>query len=142
MLIRPATASDSLAITDILRNQPEYPHNNSLLHLKPLPHRLVLVALLETRVIGFIVVHWFFPITAPCEGFIADLFVHQNFTALGAGSALLEAVILEARAKGCSRLALNNWRDKISFHRGFYAKHGFVEKPLSARFVLQFEGLV
>ena len=152
MTIRLAIQSDARAITEVLQSLKEYPRYRQdaldvlekkiLTNLRTAFGRTVFVALLESRVIGFIVVHWFVPLTAPLEGFVSNLFVHAEFSNFGAGTALLEAVNVEARAKGCSRLALNNWRDKISFQRGFYAKHGFVEKPLSARFVLQFEGSV
>jgi GNAT superfamily N-acetyltransferase len=149
MTIRPANCSDARAIAEILHSLEEYPRYcmdtlpileaKILTSLSTTSERTILVALLESRVIGFIMVHWFVPLTAPLEGFISNLFVHAGFSSRGAGTALLEAVKLEAKARGCSRVALNNWRDKKSYATGFYASRGFTEKPNSARFSLNLE---
>ncbi len=149
MTIRPAQPTDAQAIAEILHSLEEYPrYKNGTLpileqkiaaSLTTASDRTMLVAELESRVIGFILVHWFVPLLATLEGFISNLFVHANFSSLGAGTALLEAVKLEAKARGCSRVALNNWRDKKSYQTGFYEARGFTEKPLSARFVFSLE---
>jgi GNAT superfamily N-acetyltransferase len=151
MIIRPALESDARAIAEILHSLEEYPRYrvDTLASLEAKiasglrvsSERTVLVTLLEARAIGFIMVHWFVPLLAPLEGFISHLFVHADFSSHGAGTALLEAVKLEAKARGCSRVALNNWRDKKSYITGFYASRGFTEKPLSTRFSLNLEGI-
>jgi GNAT superfamily N-acetyltransferase len=147
MTIRPAQPADARAIAEILHSLEEHPRYKNIPQLErkiaaslsTTSERTVLVAQLESRVIGFIVVHWFVPLTASLEGFVSNLFVHTDFSNLGAGTALLEAVKLEAQARGCSRLALNNWRDKKSYQTGFYEARGFTEKPLSVRFILNLE---
>ena len=149
MIIRPAKPSDARAIAEILHSLEEYPRYKKetlpMLEqtisssLSTTSERTVLVAELESRVIGFMMAHWFVPLTAPLEGFISNLFVYAQFSNLGAGTALLEAIKLEAIKRGCSRLALNNWRDKKSYQTGFYEARGFREKPLSARFSLSLE---
>ncbi len=150
MTIRPAQLADARAIAEILHSLEEYPHYQAdtlpileekiLASLSAASERTVLVSQLEARVIGFVVVHWFYPLMTQLEGYIGDLFVHASSTGQGLGSALLSAVIQEAKSRGCSRLALSNWRNRISYQRSFYAKHGFQEKPNSARFVLNLEG--
>ena len=149
MTIRPAQRGDARAIAEILHSLEEHLNyrqialevlltrvQNSLEHLAD---RTVLVAVIENQVFGFVVVHWFYPLMTQSEGYIGDLFVHASSTGQGLGSALLSAVIQEAKSRGCSRLALSNWRNRISYQRGFYAKYGFQEKPNSARFVLNLE---
>ena len=55
------------------------------------------------------------------------------------GSSLLGALTVEAKARGCKRLALSNWRNRVSYKRGFYTKRGWQENADSARFVLDLE---
>ena len=148
MTIRLAQPSDALAIAQILHSLEEHPNYRQIgldvlttrVHrsLSVSADRSVLVAL-KNQVLGFVVVHWFYPQMTQSEGYIGDLFVHASSTGQGLGSALLSAVIQEAKSRGCSRLALSNWRDRVSYQRGFYAKYGFIEKPDSARFTLKLE---
>ncbi len=149
MTIRPAQPTDAQAIALILYSLEEYPNYHQIalevlksrvqLGLECLADRTALVGVFENQVLGFVVVHWFYPLMTESEGYIGDLFVHVNSTGQGLGSALLGAVIQEAKSRGCGRLALSNWRDRVSYQRGFYAKHGFQEKPNSARFVLNLQ---
>lgn len=55
----------------------------------------------------------------------------------GAGSATLRHIIVAARARGMSRLSLEtgSW-DYFRLARAFYARHGFVECPPFADYVL------
>jgi GNAT superfamily N-acetyltransferase len=149
MTIRPANYFDARAIAEILHSLEEHPNYRQIAlevlltrvqeGLERLADRTVLVAVIKNQVLGFVVVHWLYPLMTQSEGYIGDLFVHASSTGQGLGSALLSAVVQEAKSRGCSRLALSNWRNRISYQRSFYAKHGFQEKPNSARFSLNLE---
>lgn len=85
------------------------------------------------RIIGYGNVHWQ-PLMSQQEGFVSELFVAASRRGEGVGTALLEAVKTEARARGCGRLHLENFRTKPSYERGYYAKHGWQERPAAASF--------
>ncbi len=149
--IRPATPADARAVAELLFSLTEYPsyRQHGLTDLEKrvatglnvqTSHRSVLVAELEGVVMGYSVVHWFTPVITAPEGYVSDLFVHANAMGRGLGSSLLEALTTEARARGCKRLALSNWRNRTSYKRGFYTKRGWQENADSARFVLSLEG--
>ena len=150
MSIRPATPADARAVAKLLFSLEEHPsyRQHGLNDLKTRvttglntqsSHRSVLVAELEGMVLGYSAVHWFTPVMSAPEGYVSDLFVHANATGQGLGSSLLEALTVEAKARGCKRLALSNWRNRMSYKRGFYAKRCWQEKADSARFVLDLE---
>ena len=90
------------------------------------------------ELIGYISVHWlpYLFLSGP-EGFISELFVRDSQRGLGVGTRLLETVVQEARARGCSRLQLVNFRHRDSYQRRFYAKQGWEERPTAANFVLR-----
>ena len=147
MNIRPTTPGDARAVAELLFSLEEYPsyrqHGLADFETRVMTglnaqssHRSVLVAELEGLVIGYSAVHWFTPIMSSPEGYVSDLFVHANATGRGLGSSLLEAMTTEAKARGCKRLALSNWRNRLSYKRGFYAKRGWQENADSVRFVL------
>ncbi|MEY4348324.1 MAG: hypothetical protein RIS43_743, partial [Actinomycetota bacterium] len=58
----------------------------------------------------------------------------------GIGTSLLNHIIDEAKARKAARIMLNNDRERDSYERGFYAKHGFVERENMANFALKFIG--
>lgn len=92
-------------------------------------------------VVGYAAVHWLpYLIHAEPEGYLSELFVDQRARGRGVGTRLLEAVEAEARARGCARLQLVNLRDRESYRRGFYAKHGWDEGPERASFVKRLHG--
>jgi len=80
----------------------------------------------EDTVVGYINVHWInyylFPGT---EGYISELFVHEDYRGRGIGSRLLALVEGEARQRNCVRLNLLNSREKESYARSFYENHDF-----------------
>ena len=90
------------------------------------------------QVIGYISVHWF-PnmLMLGYDGYVSELFIHPDATGLGAGSRLLETVEAYAAERGCTRLLLMNRRVRESYHRHFYAKHGWEELPDAAFFSLK-----
>jgi GNAT superfamily N-acetyltransferase len=86
---------------------------------------------------GYAAVHWlsYFILPGP-EGFVSELFLLPEARGRGIGSRLLDAVVEEARARGCSRLSLLNNRRRESYERGFYAGRGWQERADMANFVL------
>jgi hypothetical protein len=52
---------------------------------------------------------------------------------------LLEAIRVEALARGCSPLSLINLRHRESYERGFYARRGWQERSEAASFVYLLE---
>jgi len=89
------------------------------------------------ELVGYAAVHWlpYFILPGP-EGFVSELFLSPEARGRGVGSRLLEAVIEEARARGCSRLSLLNNRRRESYERGFYTGRGWQERGDMANFVL------
>ncbi len=89
------------------------------------------------RVIGYASVHYlpYYFLPGP-EGYVSELFVNQENRGKGAGTALLHAVIEEARRRGCSRLSLINSRTHESYKRGYYEQRNWNERPEVAAFVL------
>ena len=65
--------------------------------------------------LGYASVHWLPCLFLPSpEGYLAELFVSQETRGQGIGRALLDAVVKEARRRGCSRLQLINFRQRES----------------------------
>ncbi len=100
----------------------------------------VYVASRENEIVGYVSVHWLpcLYMTGP-EGFISELFVADNARGQGIGAQLLETVIAEAKARGAPRLELINIKERESYQRGFYAKHGWTERDGAADFVYRIE---
>lgn len=96
----------------------------------------ILVAADGAKIIGYAAVHWLPALFLPGpDGHLSELFVSAERRGQGLGSRLLEAVELEAERRGCERLTLVNLKNRESYRRGFYARHGFAEQPQAARFV-------
>jgi GNAT superfamily N-acetyltransferase len=85
---------------------------------------------------GYSAVHWlpYLMLRGP-EGYVSELFVDQAKRGQGVGTRLLEAVIAEARQRGCFRLSLINVRRRESYQRRYYEKAGWEERPEAANFV-------
>ena len=154
--IRKALLADAAGITAILRElgaQGWFPHlveeprevtvARTAGHLErcvPSPDHTTWVAEAAGEVVGYVAVHWvpYFLLPGP-EGYISELFIRESARDQGIGTQLLEVVKEEARARGCSRLHLENRRDRESFHRGFYRKRGWEERTHIAGFVYWLE---
>jgi len=90
------------------------------------------------EVIGYLAAHWLpYLFLAGPEGHVSELFVDESRRGVGVGSALLDAVVAEARARGCARLMLSAIRTRESYERGFYQHRGWVEREDVANMVLQ-----
>ena len=95
----------------------------------------------DGALLGFCSVHWLPYLIMPGpEGYVSELFVSPSARGLGAGSALLEAAEKAGREHGCFRLMLVNMRQRESYQRGFYKKHGWREREEAANFVIVLTG--
>jgi len=101
-------------------------------------HSVYVAADESGQIAGYVAVHWLPYLFLPGpEGFVSELFIAEDARAQGIGSKLLLAVVQEAESRGCSRLSLINMRGRESYERGFYAKHGWEERPDAANFILR-----
>jgi ribosomal protein S18 acetylase RimI-like enzyme len=90
----------------------------------------------ESKIAGYINVHWHpMMVTADGEGYVSELFIHPEFRSKGIGTALTIKIVEEGRARGCARLCLLNMRNKPSYERSYYTKHGWTERPNAANFI-------
>lgn len=90
----------------------------------------------EGQIVGYLAAHWYLNITRGLEGYVSELFLLPASTGQGIGGSLLHAIQAEAQRRDCKRLMLINRRDRESYQRGFYAKHGWEEWEGAASFVL------
>ena len=91
-------------------------------------------------VLGYISVHWNpYLLHKRPDGYISELFIRDNARGQGIGARLLETVEAEALRRGCSRLMLLNMRQRESYQRAFYFKHGWEEHPQAATFIKYLE---
>jgi GNAT superfamily N-acetyltransferase len=74
------------------------------------------------------------------EGYVSELFIHPDFRSRSIGTSLTEKIIEEGRARGCTRLNLLNMRNKPSYKRSYYTKHGWQERPNAANFIYDLKG--
>jgi GNAT superfamily N-acetyltransferase len=85
---------------------------------------------------GYVALHWVpYLMHSSPDGYISELFIRDRARGQGIGARLLETVEAEARKRGCKRLMLLNMRQRESYQRGFYAKHGWEERPQAATFM-------
>jgi GNAT superfamily N-acetyltransferase len=154
MLIREALQSDSDALIDLLceiesaKTSGRTPAEVRTRLERALPtavaasESIILVSIGDDqRITGYCSTHIVpFLILAGPEAYITELFVRPSSRGLGVGSQLLKEAQRRASLRGCSRLALLNDREIESYQRGFYAKHGWVERDGMANFVLPLNG--
>ncbi len=94
------------------------------------------VAANEHEILGYCAVHWCsYLFMLGDEGFVSELFVADHARGMKIGTQLLDHVVAEATQRGAKRLSLINMRDRDSYLRGFYAKHGWQERPDAANFI-------
>ena len=150
MKIRNAKPEDARAIAELMCAIDDHSHwkekgadwfENHIRNSLALAHdqRLVLVAELEQRIVGYAAVYWLQPFFQGFEGYVHELFVRSDASGHGIGSALLETIKTEASLKGCVRLTLVNGTNTESYKRGFYTKKGWRERAETIRFDLSFE---
>ena len=87
-------------------------------------------------VLGYVSVHWLpYLIHSGPDGYISELFIRDSARGQGIGARLLETVEAEGIRRGSRRLMLLNMRQRESYQRGFYSKHGWEERLQAATFV-------
>lgn len=148
--IRKAKAEDTHSITEILRALGWFAHLNSepleatqrrvARHLESChaddSHTVYVAEDSAGAVVGYAAVHWLpYMLLAGPEGYVSELFIQESARGKGAGTKLLEVIEAEAKGRGCSRLMLLNLRQRESYQREFYKKHGWEERPGVANFV-------
>ncbi len=100
-------------------------------------HLILVAQTANGEIAGYCAVHWLpYLILAGPEGYVSELFIKNEFRGQGIGSQLLETVKTEARKRGCARLMLLNMRQRESYQRQFYSKHGWEERSDAANFIL------
>jgi GNAT superfamily N-acetyltransferase len=87
------------------------------------------------KVVGYLAAHWYSNLVRGGDGYISELFIHPDETGKGVGGQLLRTIEAYARQRQCTRLLLMNRRDRESYRRGFYRKHGWQEVSEGAYFV-------
>lgn len=147
--VRRALESDATALTELVRRLGffSWMENESATSLRDRvaahlamcigdDSHTVLVAERDS-VVGYVSAHWLPYLILPGrEGYVSELFVHENARGLGVGGKLLEAIHREARERGCSRVSLLNRNTRESYRRGFYAKRGYEEREDMVNFVM------
>jgi GNAT superfamily N-acetyltransferase len=99
-------------------------------------HAVFVAKAADAAVLGYVTVHWVpYLMHSGPDGYISELFIRERARGQGIGARLLEAVEAEARRHGCNRLMLLNLRQRESYERGFYSKHGWEERPQAATFM-------
>ena len=149
--IRPANSEDVPAIADILRGleiftrineepptttQQRVGHHFELCAAND-SHAIYVAELSNGTIAGYVAVHWlpYLLLTGP-EGYVSELFVRNSEQGRGIGTLLLDVIIKEGKARGCSRLSLLNMRNRESYQRGYYKKVGWEERENAANFIL------
>jgi GNAT superfamily N-acetyltransferase len=150
--IRKAQASDAEALTRLIRGIGWFERFNAepfdaacdrlASHLDLCTaddsHSVYVAVNASAELLGYVSVHWLPYLFLPGpEGFVSELFVQNAQRGMGIGARLLDMVVQEARARGCARLQLINFRHRESYQRQFYTKQGWEERPLAANFVLR-----
>ena len=146
--LRQASPDDAPALATLLANIGWFPaflegetHDHAAaLHplLCPSEQGLHLIAEdAQGQLLGYCALHWL-PIAflQGYEAYLSELFVAPEARDSGTGSCLLHSAVAAARKRGCARIWLINNRERDSYLRGFYEKHGWIEQAQMARFVL------
>jgi GNAT superfamily N-acetyltransferase len=91
-------------------------------------HTVLVVESPEGRILGYAAVHWFPNLMKGGDGYISELFLREAARGQGIGGQLLTAIEREAQRRGINRLMLFNRKERASYQRGFYPKHGYVQR--------------
>lgn len=93
-------------------------------------HSIYVAEAVDDHIMGYANVHWLpnFTIRGG-EGFISEIYIIEQDRGHGVGTLLLESVKQEARERGINRLRLINIQKQEAYHREFYKKLGWEERP-------------
>ena len=129
--IRQAIEADAQVIADLLEEL-GYPSKpaNVLDRLRSLDRTgdLALVAVIDTQVVGLILLHRTPFLHRPPDGRISTLVVAQTHRGNGIGSLLVKEAEKIFCQWGCGRIELTSGAQRDAAHR-FYERLGYVEKP-------------
>ena len=137
MRIRQANPSDAKSISQLLA-QLGYPAiHEKLANEKIKTHAMdgyqLLVAEIDSKVVGFIALHWFELMHWEGKmGRMTAFCVDEKFRSQGVGKQLLEASEKFLQSRGCEKFEVTSNARRTRTH-GFYLKNGYVED--SRRFV-------
>ena len=96
----------------------------------------IYVAESDQKIIGYVSAHWLpYLFLRGSEGYISELFVRDSARGQGVGRDLLARIEAEAKARGCHRLSLINFRGRESYQRLFYVKAGWQERAEASNFL-------
>lgn len=152
--IRKAQEADAASLAELLAALGRFNHiesetesealNRTKQHLKQCladeSHSIFTAVSPAGELLGYCAVHWLpYLILAGPEGYVSELFIAEAARGQGIGGELLENVKAEAKVRGCSRLSLLNRRQRDSYQRGFYSKHGWEERPDMVNFIYMLE---
>jgi GNAT superfamily N-acetyltransferase len=148
--IRDAVPEDASAIDAVLRalgwftHLDDIPSDESQARIarviaqkcSPGSDNTLLVAESDGRgVVGYLFVHWLPNLIFGGEGYVSELFILPEARGQGIGAALLDETKRRGVAMGYQRLNLFNRRERESYQRGFYPKHGWIERDDAALFM-------
>jgi len=100
---------------------------------------LLVAETVQDAVVGYLFVHWLPNLIFGGEGYVSELFILPEARGRGVGGVLLEEAKRRGVAHGYQRLTLFNRRERESYQRGFYPKHGWIERDDAALFMYYFE---
>jgi GNAT superfamily N-acetyltransferase len=148
--IRRANLADAPRLADLLRRidlfpavqaeQPDTTRARLQRHLAQClqdeGHSVYIAEDQDRTLLAYTAVHWLpYLIFSGPEGFVSELFVDEAARGQEVGTRLLDAVVAEARQRGCYRLSLTNMRSRESYQRQFYNKLGWEERPDAINFI-------
>lgn len=151
--IRRAEPSDARAIADVLRDMGWFAHITGELPQETerrvadqlalcgneREHTVLVAEDDAGAVVGYVATHWFPNLMRGMDGYVSELFLRDAARGHGIGAALLEAVKRAGVERGATRLMLFNRRERESFQRGFYPKHGWTERDDVGFFMLDLD---
>lgn len=151
-IVRPAQATDAEALSALIRGlglfrRLEYEDASVtaarvMRHLDMClsddSHSLHVAADAAGGILAYAAIHWLpYLILGGPEGYLSELFVAPEARDRGLGTALLDTIVEEAKARGCARLMLEAVRTRESYARGFYTKRGWIEREDMANLVFE-----
>ncbi len=118
-------------VVDSIKNQYDQIKNND-------SHSIFVVENDKQELLGYFAVHLIsmFILEGP-EYYISEIFLYPQSRNQGIGTAVLQFVTEQAKARGCARVSLLNNKDRESYQRQFFAKKGFTERINMANFILE-----
>ena len=155
MTIRDAGPEDAAAVDEILRSLGWFDHLDQIpadkatariaqvIAEKCVPggdHTLLVAEGEAGQVVGYLFVHWLPNLIFGGEGYVSELFLVPAARGQGIGAAMLDETKRLGLARGYQRLTLFNGRERESYQRGFYSKHGWVERDDAALFMYYLDG--